>query len=119
MTGLAATTLLERAETLVRLTATHDLPNGIPSALAADAALFLDLDVAVLGSSPAEYAYERGIAAEYEPVYGRHRFAAGRATFLSGMLDRPQLFLSRQCRDRLDAAARGNMRRALQNLGRP
>ena len=120
MTGLAAPALLEWAETLVRLTATHDLPDGIPSALAADAALFLDLDMAVLGSSPAAYdAYERGIAAEYEPVYGRTRFAAGRATFLSGMLDRPQLFLSRQCQDRFDDAARGNMRRALQSLGRP
>ena len=120
MTGLAAPALLEWAETLVKLTATHDLPDGVPSAQAADAALFLDLDMAVLGSSPAEYdAYERGIAAEYEPVYGRQRFAAGRAAFLSGMLDRPQLFLSRQCRDRLDAAARGNVRRALQSLGRP
>ena len=120
MTGLAAPVLLEFAETLVKLTATHDLPDGLPSDLAADAALFLDLDMAVLGSSPAEYdAYERGIAVEYEPVYGRQRFAAGRAAFLSGMLDRPQLFLSRQCQDRFDDAARGNMRRALQSLGRP
>ena len=64
-------------------------------------------------------AYERGIAAEYEPVHGRQRFAAGRSDFLSGMLDRPQIFLSRQHRDRFDDAARGNMRRALQSLGRP
>ena len=61
MTGLAAPALLEWAETLVRLTATHDLPDGMPSVLAADAALFLDLDMAVLGASPAEYdANERG-----------------------------------------------------------
>ena len=118
MAGLADPNLLERAETLVRLTAAHELPVGMPSNLAADAALFLDLDMAVLGASPGEYdAYERGIAAEYEPVFGCERFSEGRAAFLSGLLERPRLFLTQQFQDRLDILAHANMRRALESLG--
>lgn len=117
LAGLADPGLLDRAELLVRLTATHCLPDGLAPQLAGDAALFLDLDMAVLGSSPADYdVYERGIAAEYEPVHGRERFAAGRAAFLSGMLARPRLFLTPRCHDALDAPARANMRQALQRL---
>ncbi len=73
--------------------------------------------MAVLGAAPAEYdAYERGIAAEYEPVHGRERFAAGRAAFLSDMLGRPRLFLTTRFHDALDARARDNMRHALRRL---
>ncbi len=119
LAGLADPALLERAELLVRLTATHRPPDDLPPELAGDAALFLDLDMAVLGSAPRDYdAYEQGIAAEYEPVHGRERFAAGRAAFLSGMLDRPRLFLTTRCHVALDAPARVNMRRALERLAR-
>ena len=117
MAGLADPAMLGRAERLVRLTASHSIPADIPPDLAGDAALFLDLDMAVLGSGRAGYdAYEQGIAAEYEPVYGRERFVAGRAAFLAGVLQRPQLFLTRPFQDRLDAAARNNLHRALQRL---
>lgn len=120
MAGLADPAMLDRAEMLVKLTADHSLPASVPPDLIADAALFLDLDLAVLGSAPAEYdAYERGIAAEFEPVYGRERFAAGRTAFLSGMLKRPRLFLAPPFQDRLDAPSRGNIRRALQRLALP
>lgn len=117
LAGLADPALLERAALLVRLTATHAIPADIPPGLAGDAAVFLDLDMAVLGAALAEYdAYERGIAAEYEPVHGRERFAAGRAAFLSDLLERPRIFLTPRCHDGLDAAARGNMLRALGRL---
>lgn len=117
MAGLADPAMLGRAGALVRLTASHTVPPDILPDLAGDAVLFLDLDMAVLGASPAEYdAYEQGIAAEYEPVFGRARFAAGRTVFLSGMLERPRLFLTRRFQDSLDSTARTNMRRALHRL---
>ena len=117
MAGLADPALLHRADTLVRLTAAHALPADIAPDLAGDAALFLDLDMAVLGAAADEYdAYEQGIAAEFTPVYGPDRFAAGRAAFLSGMLQRKRLFLSAPFHDRLDDAARGNIGRALHRL---
>ena len=119
LAGLAGPVLLDRVELLVRLTAAHRLPEDVPSDVADDAALFLDLDMAILGAPPSEYdVYERGIAAEYEPVHGRARFTAGRAAFLSSMLNRPWIFLTSRCHDALDAPARDNMRRALRHLAR-
>ena len=58
--GLIVPTLLERTETLVTITAAHNPSGSGPSDLAADVGLFLHLDMAVLGSSRAEYdAYEQ------------------------------------------------------------
>lgn len=117
MTGLADRALLDRAEHLVLCTVDHRIPSGLPSELHQDAAVFLDLDMAVLGANAAAFdAYEGGIAAEYVPVYGDARFAAGRTRFLQEMLKRPLLFQSDAFHRRYDAAARDNMRRALTGL---
>lgn len=117
LAGLADPALLDRAATLVRLTADHAIPPGLPPDLAQDAAVFLDLDMAVLGAPPAAYDdYERGIAAEYVPVHGEQRFRAGRLRFLQDALARPRLFLSAEAHQRLDAAARGNIGRAIAAL---
>ena len=113
MAGLVDPTLLRRADALVRGTADHLCPPGLPVEEAADMALFLDLDMAVLGADPPIYdAYERGIAAEYLPVVGAERFAAGRKRFLEEMLARPRLFHTEHFGRLNDAAARRNMRRA-------
>ncbi len=117
--GLAERALLDQAEALVRATANHALPTGLPTAFEADAALFLDLDMAVLGAEgPAYAAYESGIASEYIPIHGLLPFRTGRAYFLRTMLDRPRLFLSEPFHRRCDAAARCNMREALARLER-
>lgn len=119
MAGLADAALIERAAWLVRCTADHALPPGMEARLRADAAVFLDLDMTVLGADAAAFdAYERGIAAEYMPVHGAERYAAGRARFLDGMLARARLFHTDEAHAALDTAARGNMRRALAALER-
>lgn len=115
--GLADPGLLHDAGLLVRATADHAIPASLLDALRDDAALFLDLDMAVLGADPATFAaYEQGIAAEYVPVHGLAPFRAGRARFLQATLARPRLFLSESFHRRLDAAARHNMQAALAQL---
>ncbi len=114
MAGLAAPALLESAEMMVRLTAGHALPAELSGPRRGDTALFLDLDLAVLGAPPDAYAaYERGIAAEYLPVHGAAAYQAGREAFLRGMLDRPRLFHTARFHAALDAQARTNLRAAL------
>ncbi len=116
--GLADPAMLSQAETLIRGTASHSLPTGLPAELYGDMALFLDLDMAVLGADPAAFLdYERGIAAEYIPVHGSHRFRIGRAGFIRDVLDRPRLFQTDRFHLRYDAAARRNLRNALASLG--
>lgn len=111
--GLATPTQIVQAARLVRATADHALPDDMEPGLRADAAVFLDLDMAVLGAEPIAYdAYERGIAAEYVPVYGAERYRAGRVQFLQGMLARPRLFHTDAAHAALDLVARANMRRA-------
>ena len=117
MAGLADPVLLDAAETMVRLTAGHTLPPELSGPRRGDCALFLDLDLAVLGASPEDYAaYERGIAAEYLPLHGAAAYGAGRAAFLRGMLDRPRLFHTDRFHAALDGPARANLRRALDAL---
>lgn len=117
LTGLADPTLLHRAAVLIRATATHQLPTDLTADLAKDAALFLDLDMAILGAHPGAYdAYERGIAAEYIPSHGEARFRAGRLAFLQSMLTRPRLFLTDEAEARLATSARANITRAIGGL---
>lgn len=117
MAGLADEALLAHAGLMIRLSATHALTPDVPDAWRGDCALFLDLDMAVLGAAPAQYAeYERGIAAEYVPVHGEAAYRRGRAAFLRASLDRPRVFLSDQFHASLDAPARANMAAALAGL---
>ena len=117
LTGLADAALLDRAARMIRATATHAVPPGLLPGQERDTALFLDLDLAVIGADLGTYdAYERGIAAEYVPVHGETRFFAGRHAFLTALLRRPRLFLTDEAHDRLDAPARTNISRAIDSL---
>ncbi len=107
LAGLADPAMLAQAEALVCWTADHGIPAGLPADRHRDAALFLHLDMAVLGADRATFdAYERGIAAEFVPVYGDGRFRVGRAQFLQATLERPRLFHSAHFDRLYDAAAR-------------
>lgn len=107
--GALALGLVER---LILLTARHGHLES--DALDAEAALFLDCDMAILGSDPGAFdRYEAQIAAEYVPCVGEEPYRAGRRFFLQGLLGRPRIFLSEYFHTRLDTQARSNLRRAL------
>ena len=120
LTGLADPGLLAQAEALVCWTADHRIPPGLPADRHQDAALFLDLDMAVLGADREAFdAYERGIAAEYVPIHGQDRFRAGRRQFIQEMLARPRLFHSETFHRLSDIPARANLQRALATHAAP
>jgi predicted metal-dependent HD superfamily phosphohydrolase len=114
LTHLADPVLLRGAGLMIGMTATHHLLPGLAPDLAADSALFLDMDMEVLGAEPPQYdAYEAGIAQEYTPVFGPDAFRRGRAQFLEELLARPRLFITDYFHHLLDKAARDNIRRVL------
>ena len=106
-----------RVATLIVLTARHgrlvatDFDND-PAA--DDSRHFLDCDMAILGAAPAVFdAYDRGIAEEYRGAVPQWLFRRNRRRFLRALLARERIFLSDFFHQRLDAAARDNLRRAL------
>ena len=69
---------------------------------------------AILGSDPATFdAYDAAIADEFRPVTNALLYRFGRRRFLSRLVDAPRIFHSEHFHTRLDAAARANLRRAL------
>lgn len=107
----------QRVAQLIELTARHGRfePaefDGDPAP--EDARLFLDCDMAILGAEPAVFdAYDRGIAAEYRGKLPAWLFRLNRRRFLKGLLARERIFLSDFFHARLDARARANLRRAV------
>ena len=104
---------------LVELTSRHgmlapdDLGDGADGD---DRRHFLDCDMAILGADPAAFdAYDRAIAEEYRGVVPGWLFRLRRRRFLRGLLGRERIYLSAFFHERLDAAARANLRRALAN----
>lgn len=81
-----------------------------------DAALLVDIDLAILGAEPDRFAeYEREIRREYRwvpaPLFRRRR-----AGLLRELLARPRLFVTPLLHDRLEARARANLAAALAGL---
>lgn len=99
----------ERVTALIELTAWH----GSVASADPEAALFLDCDMAILGSSPETFAaYDAAIAVEYKHV-PPEAYRAGRHGFLENLARKPRIFLSEYFHARLDAQARANLARAL------
>lgn len=102
-----------RVVQLIELTARHGGLAG--DEVDAEAALFLDCDMAILAASPAAFdAYDRGIAREYRGVVPGWIFRRKRRQFLKALLARERIYLSDFFHARLDAAARANLRRITQ-----
>ncbi len=98
-----------RVAELIELTARH----GSVTSADHDAALFLDSDMAIIGSPADTFAaYDAAIAVEYARV-PRDAYAAGRRKFLSGLLAKPRIFLTDYFHAKLDAQARANLAAAL------
>jgi predicted metal-dependent HD superfamily phosphohydrolase len=107
---------LDRIAAMIEATATHQLPEFADAGAARDAALFLDMDLSVLGSPPAIFeAYEHAVRREYawvpEPAW-----IAGRGAVLKNFLARTHIFHTPEFRNRFEAQARKNMARSLAAL---
>lgn len=82
----------------------------------ADAALLVDIDLAILGAAPARFdEYERQVREEYHQVPDAD-FRRGRAAILQQFLARETLYSTPECRSWFEAAARDNLRRSIAHL---
>ncbi|WP_343639853.1 N-methyl-D-aspartate receptor NMDAR2C subunit [Roseateles sp.] len=97
----------DRVRQLVLVTK-HD---GVPSS--PDEQVLVDIDLAILGAERQRFdEYERQIREEYGFVPG-FLFRRKRKQILKTFLDRPVLYSTPALRERLDARARENLRRAI------
>lgn len=97
---------------LIEATAGHELPPDGP----AEAAAFLDADLAILGAPQPTYdRYSTAIRAEYAHV-AEDDFRSGRARILEDFLARDRLYFTPGGHDLWDAAARTNLGRELARL---
>lgn len=114
--GLADPSVVRDAIDLVLATASHDTPPGLPAELAEDCALFLDMDMSILGVAPDRFdAYDAAIREEFA-VVPDETYRVRRADVLAGFLARERLFLTDIYRRSHDAQARDNLRRAISRL---
>ncbi|MDX8527627.1 hypothetical protein RFM68_24300 [Mesorhizobium sp. MSK_1335] len=103
---------LARILAMINATATHQLPPFEDKNAASDAALFLDMDLSILGAGPDIFdAYEKAVRLEYgwveEPMW-----RAGRAAVLKSFLARPHIFHTSEFRQRFETRARTNLERS-------
>lgn len=106
-TAGAAQAVIARVHALVMATAHHDAKAD------ADSRLVIDIDLAILGAEPERFAqYEQQVRAEYAAVpavvYQRKRNGIP-----SRFLARRVIYPTPELRDRLEAQARTNLRRAI------
>jgi len=100
---------VERIAGLIESTATHDARTG-------DAALLCDIDLAILGASPARYArYEREVRREYAAI-NEASYRKGRVQVLRGFLERVEIYRTPRLAARLEVQARDNLSSALSAL---
>lgn len=100
-----------RVRGLVLVTRGHEAPAGD-----ADAALLLDIDLAILGAAPARFdAYEKQVRAEYGHIEDTV-FRPRRARILAGFLARPRIYATGPFHDALEQRARANLQRSLVSL---
>jgi predicted metal-dependent HD superfamily phosphohydrolase len=112
LTTLGLPALAQSVCALVLKTKDHAKGGATP-----DEALFLDMDIAILGAPHATYAiYAMDIRSEYAAVPDA-AFAEGRGAFLRSCLARRRLFRTEVYHAELDKDARANMRRELDALG--
>ena len=104
---------------LIELTASHQLADGIEEYTSgaltrADAAFFLDADLAILAADSPRYTrYVAGVRAEYAH-YAPDAFTRGRAGILQGFLNRTAIYASDTAHFLWDAPARLNLRTELE-----
>lgn len=114
--GRADPQTLVDARDMVLATASHDIPADMAPDLATDSALFLDMDLSILGAAPDRFdAYDAAIREEFT-VIPDEVFRPRRAKVLAGFLARGRLFLTDTYHSSHDAQARENLKRAISRL---
>lgn len=104
------------AAKIIRATAKHEVPDGLSEEDRADLALFLDIDLSILGAPEAVFdQYEAKVRKEYAFVPDE-AFRAGRARILKGFAERADIYFTGEGRMRWDAQARRNLARSLSAL---
>ncbi|MER8825768.1 hypothetical protein NKH73_09375 [Mesorhizobium sp. M0938] len=116
LAGRTDTERLGRIMAMIIATATHELPHFSDDNAVRDAALFLDMDLAILGAAPDAFdAYEQAVRREYgwveEPMW-----RAGRSAVLKSFLARPHIFHTEEFRHRFEPQARQNVARSIEAL---
>lgn len=107
---------LRRIVRMIEATATHQVPDVAEEEARSDAALFLDMDLSILGAPPAEFdAYEDATRLEYGWVE-EHGWRAGRAAVLKKFLARPFIFHTGIFRRSHESQARENIARSIARL---
>lgn len=107
---------LALARRMIEATEGHVLPDDLTGTALADCALFLDMDLGILGADPARFAiYEDQIRREYAHV-PEADFRKGRAAVLRHFGARERLYFSAWGRERFEAQARANIARSLAAL---
>lgn len=113
LSGRCDATALARAHDLIMATCAHAMPADVKAGEARDMALFLDMDLAILGADKAAFdRYEAGVRREYTHV-SDEAFKAGRAAVLNRFASRPSLYFSAWGKTRFEARARANLARSL------
>ena len=97
---------------LIGVTRHHEEPGR------GDPALVADIDLSILGQPWEKYdAYRRAIHQEYSWA-GEEPFRTGRTAFLQRMLDKDRIYATQLFRRELEARAKDNMERELEELRR-
>ncbi len=108
---------LRRITGMIEATARHVVPDVGDEAARSDAALFLDMDLAILGASAEIFdAYEQAVRREYAWV-DEAAWRAGRSAVLQSFLSRPNIFHTALFRESHEVRARENLARSLVVLG--
>lgn len=116
LAGVVPGESLARTLRLIDATQRHMIPNDLPADERDDMAVFLDMDLSILGAEPQAFdAYEAGVRHEYREV-PEPLFRQGRAAILERFLDREALYFSVWGRARFEGAARENLRRSIAQL---
>jgi predicted metal-dependent HD superfamily phosphohydrolase len=116
LSGAASAERIARIAAMIRATAGHAKPDYSGGAASQDCALFLDMDLSILGSPEADFdAYEAAVRREYGWVTDA-QWRQGRRAVLARFLSRPAIFATARFKASHEDAARRNLLRAIARL---
>lgn len=116
MSGRVDAAVVDTADGLILATETHAVPQDLAEATASDCALFLDMDMAILGTSPEVFdIYDAGVRTEYAAV-PEEQYRMGRCAILGEFLSRDRIYLTDMFHRSHDVQARDNLKRAIAAL---